>query len=174
MRSPIRHQLERRYRGLLIAAPSLAEQFEAHRSHLEAVAFRMLGSRAEADNALQEASLKLSRGVADWVANIGGWLTMLAGRAVWCAGFCRTTAEGNVAEASSPIDFVNHLTSSQRSQLWTNVFASRSPLCTTVIGNREGVANASGHPVAVRVRLRRARRRLKPLLMDGRSVQEAS
>jgi RNA polymerase sigma-70 factor (ECF subfamily) len=57
-----------------------AEQFEAHRSHLEAVAYRMLGSRAEAEDAVQEAWIRLSRSDADAVANLGGWLTTVVGR----------------------------------------------------------------------------------------------
>ena len=52
-----------------------AEQFEQHRAHLRAVAYRMLGSLSEADDAVQEAWLRLSRSDADAVANLGGWLT---------------------------------------------------------------------------------------------------
>ncbi|MFF4352209.1 sigma-70 family RNA polymerase sigma factor [Streptomyces sp. NPDC001530] len=58
----------------------LAERFEAHRSHLRAVAYRMLGSLAEADDAVQEAWLKLSRADAGRVDNLGGWLTTVVGR----------------------------------------------------------------------------------------------
>ena len=58
----------------------LAEQFEAHRSHLRAVAYRMLGSRAEADDAVQEAWLRLSRADADEIENLGGWLTTVVAR----------------------------------------------------------------------------------------------
>jgi len=58
----------------------LAERFESHRSHLRAVAYRMLGSLAEADDAVQEAWLKLSRVDAARVDNLGGWLTTVVGR----------------------------------------------------------------------------------------------
>jgi len=49
----------------------LAEQFESHREHLNRVAYRMLGSTGEAEDAVQEAWLRLSRSDADAVANLG-------------------------------------------------------------------------------------------------------
>jgi RNA polymerase sigma factor (sigma-70 family) len=58
----------------------LAEQFESHRGHLRAVAFRMLGSLTEADDAVQEAWLRLSCSDAGGVQNLGGWLTTVVGR----------------------------------------------------------------------------------------------
>ncbi len=58
----------------------LAEQFEAHRAHLRAVAYRMLGSPIEADDAVQEAWLRLSRADTSDVANLGGWLTTVVAR----------------------------------------------------------------------------------------------
>jgi RNA polymerase sigma factor (sigma-70 family) len=58
----------------------LAEQFEANRSHLRSVAYRMLGSRAEADDAVQEAWLHLSRAETSGVKNLGGWLTTVVAR----------------------------------------------------------------------------------------------
>ncbi|MBT2488251.1 sigma-70 family RNA polymerase sigma factor [Streptomyces sp. ISL-96] len=58
----------------------LAERFEAHRGHLRAVAYRMLGSLSEAEDAVQEAWLKLSRSDTTEVANLGGWLTTVVGR----------------------------------------------------------------------------------------------
>ncbi|WP_336206971.1 sigma factor [Nonomuraea sp. LPB2021202275-12-8] len=58
----------------------LADRFEAHRAHLRAVAYRMLGSASEADDALQEAWLRVSRAGADDVANLGGWLTTIVAR----------------------------------------------------------------------------------------------
>ena len=56
------------------------EQFEQFRPHLQAVAYRMLGSVTEADDALQEAWLRLSRADTGDVANLGGWLTTVVGR----------------------------------------------------------------------------------------------
>jgi len=58
----------------------LAERFEAHRPRLRAVAYRMLGSLAEADDAVQEAWLRLSRTDADAVDNLGAWLTTVVAR----------------------------------------------------------------------------------------------
>ncbi|MEU9083444.1 sigma-70 family RNA polymerase sigma factor [Streptomyces sp. NPDC048357] len=58
----------------------LARSFEEHRPHLRAVAYRMLGSLSEAEDAVQEAWLKLSRSDAGAVENLGGWLTTVVGR----------------------------------------------------------------------------------------------
>ena len=58
----------------------LAERFEAHRTHLTAVAFRMLGSLSEADDAVQEAWLRFSRSESGHVQNLGGWLTTIVAR----------------------------------------------------------------------------------------------
>jgi RNA polymerase sigma-70 factor (ECF subfamily) len=64
-----------------VSAPDLiTHEFEAHRVHLRAVAYRMLGSVSEADDALQEAWLRLSRADASGVHNMGGWLTTVVGR----------------------------------------------------------------------------------------------
>src|SRR5258706_13787958 len=58
----------------------LAEQFEANRTHLQAVAYRMLGSLSEADDAVQESWLHLSRSDTSGVKNLGGWLTTVVAR----------------------------------------------------------------------------------------------
>jgi RNA polymerase sigma-70 factor (ECF subfamily) len=58
----------------------LAQRFESHRTHLRAVAYRMLGSLSEADDAVQEAWLRLNRSDAGRVENLGGWLTTVVGR----------------------------------------------------------------------------------------------
>ena len=58
----------------------LAEQFEEHRAHLRAVAYRMLGSVSEVDDAVQEAWLRLSRADATGIDNLGGWLTTVVAR----------------------------------------------------------------------------------------------
>jgi RNA polymerase sigma factor (sigma-70 family) len=58
----------------------LARRFEEHRGRLRAVAYRMLGSLSEADDAVQEAWLRLSRSNADEVENLGAWLTTVVGR----------------------------------------------------------------------------------------------
>ena len=58
----------------------IAEQFETNRSHLRAVAYRMLGSLNEADDAVQEAWLRLSRSESGDIQNLGGWLTTVVAR----------------------------------------------------------------------------------------------
>ena len=58
----------------------LADRFEEHRTNLRAVAYRMLGSLAEADDAVQEAWLRLSRSDTSGVENLGAWLTTVVGR----------------------------------------------------------------------------------------------
>src|ERR687893_1341855 len=58
----------------------LAQQFEANRTRLRAVGYRMLGSLSEADDAVQETWLRLSRTDTSDVENLGGWLTTVVGR----------------------------------------------------------------------------------------------
>lgn len=69
----------------------LAVRFEEQRRHLEAVAYRMLGSLSEADDAVQDAWERLSRSDADKIENLGGWLTTVVARVclnkiprTWC------------------------------------------------------------------------------------------
>jgi RNA polymerase sigma factor (sigma-70 family) len=66
----------------------LTERFEEHRTRLRAVAYRMLGSVSEADDAVQEAWLRLSRTDASGVDNLGAWLTTVVGRV--CLNMLRT------------------------------------------------------------------------------------
>src|SRR5258706_16310213 len=58
----------------------LAERFEAHRTRLRAVAYKTLGSTSEADDAVQETWLRLSRSDSDNIENLGGWLTTVVAR----------------------------------------------------------------------------------------------
>src|SRR5438067_316707 len=58
----------------------LAERFEEHRAHLRAVAYRMLGSLSEADDAVQESWLRLCRSDPSGIENLGGWLTTVVAR----------------------------------------------------------------------------------------------
>ncbi|WP_327717833.1 sigma-70 family RNA polymerase sigma factor [Streptomyces sp. NBC_00490] len=76
----------------------LAERFEAHRGHLSAVAYRMLGSRAEADDAVQEAWFRLSRSDTRQVENLGGWLTTVVGRV------CLDMLRSRKARAEQPLE----------------------------------------------------------------------
>ncbi len=78
----------------------LAERFETHREHLRAVALRMLGSSLEADDAVQEAWLRLCRTDADAVDNLAGWLTTVVARV--CLDILRTrTRQEELPDAAS-------------------------------------------------------------------------
>ncbi len=83
----------------------LAEQFEASRPHLQAVAYRMLGSLPEADDAIQESWLRLSRSETSDIENLGGWLTTVVARI--CLDMLRQRhsrrEESLEASASEPI-----------------------------------------------------------------------
>jgi RNA polymerase sigma-70 factor, ECF subfamily len=68
----------------------LAERFQTHRYHLHAVAYRMLGSLSEADDAVQEAWLRVNRAGAEGVENLGRWLTTIVARV--CLDMLRTRA----------------------------------------------------------------------------------
>ena len=68
----------------------LAEQFEEHRPHVRAVAYRMLGSVNEAEDAVQEAWIRLSRTDVSGVDNLRGWLTTVVARV--CLDMLRTRA----------------------------------------------------------------------------------
>jgi RNA polymerase sigma-70 factor (ECF subfamily) len=76
----------------------LAERFEAYRGHLRAVAYRMLGSGAEADDAVQEAWFRLSRSDTRQVENLGGWLTTVVGRV------CLDMLRSRKARAEQPLE----------------------------------------------------------------------
>src|SRR5512132_1549960 len=79
----------------------LAKRFEEHRPHLRAVAYRMLGSVSEADDAVQEAWLRLSRSDADEIENLGGWLTTVVARV------SLNVLRSRKARAEEPIDEVH-------------------------------------------------------------------
>ncbi|MFF7735634.1 RNA polymerase sigma factor SigJ [Streptomyces sp. NPDC007984] len=74
----------------MTGSEELAGRFEEHRGHLRAVAYRMLGSLSEAEDAVQEAWLKLSRADAHDIQNLGGWLTTVIGRV--CLDLLRSRA----------------------------------------------------------------------------------
>jgi RNA polymerase sigma-70 factor (ECF subfamily) len=80
-------------------ADLLARRFEAHRDRLRAVALRMLGSSGEADDAVQEAWLRLSRTDAGAVDNLGGWLTTVVARI--CLDMLRSRARVAEREVSA-------------------------------------------------------------------------
>jgi RNA polymerase sigma factor (sigma-70 family) len=76
----------------------LAERFEEHRGHLRAVAYRMLGSPSDADDAVQEAWIRLSRSDSSAVENLRGWLTTVVGRVALDMLRSRTRREEPVGE----------------------------------------------------------------------------
>jgi RNA polymerase sigma factor (sigma-70 family) len=78
----------------------LAAEFEAHRARLTAVAHRMLGSSAEADDAVQEAWLRLSRSDAAVIDNLGGWLTTVVAR------LCLNQLQSRRSRREDPLDDV--------------------------------------------------------------------
>jgi RNA polymerase sigma-70 factor (ECF subfamily) len=81
----------------------LAERFEAHRSHLHGVARRMLGSPGEAEDAVQEAWLRLSRADARDIDNLGGWLTTVVARVCLDQLRSRKTKREQAIEPHMPV-----------------------------------------------------------------------
>ncbi len=76
------------------------DDFEAHRDYLRAVAYRMLGSRAEADDAVQEAWLRTARSDADSIRNIRAWLTTVVAR------ICLDLLRSRASRGEVPLDAV--------------------------------------------------------------------
>jgi RNA polymerase sigma factor (sigma-70 family) len=76
----------------------LAEEFETHRARLRAVAYRMLGSPSEADDAVQESWLRLSRSGPDGMENLGGWLTTVTARV------CLDMLRSRTSRREEPLD----------------------------------------------------------------------
>jgi RNA polymerase sigma factor (sigma-70 family) len=87
----------------------LAERFEQNRDHLRAVAYRMLGSIAEADDAVQEAWLRLTRTEAETIDNLGGWLTTVVARVCLDMLRARTARrEDELSEGQPPVPVTSH------------------------------------------------------------------
>jgi RNA polymerase sigma factor (sigma-70 family) len=76
----------------------LADRFEEHRPHLRAVAYRMLGSLTDADDAVQDAWLRLTRAGAGEVENLGGWLTTIVAR------ICLNMLRSRTTRREEPLD----------------------------------------------------------------------
>ena len=90
----------------------LADRFEQHRSHLRAVAYRMLGSVSDADDAVQEAWIRLSRSDSSAVENLGGWLTTVVARVALDMLRSRTSRrEEPVGEVPAPPADERHIRS---------------------------------------------------------------
>ncbi|MEZ0239988.1 MAG: sigma-70 family RNA polymerase sigma factor, partial [Chloroflexota bacterium] len=81
-----------------MAEADLSERFEEHRTHLRAVAYRMLGSLADTEDVVQDAWLRASRADTSEVRNLGGWLTTVVARL--CLDRLRTRA----SRREEPID----------------------------------------------------------------------
>jgi RNA polymerase sigma factor (sigma-70 family) len=81
---------------------TLDEMFEQHRGHLHAVAYRMLGSATEADDAVQEAWLRLARHGGDEIENLGGWLTTVTARICLNLLQARTTRRAGELDEALP------------------------------------------------------------------------
>jgi RNA polymerase sigma factor (sigma-70 family) len=105
----------------------LAYHFERYRPHLRAVAYRMLGSRSEADDAVQDAWLRLSRSGADGVENIGGWLTTMVARA------CMNMLRSRVHRREEPLD-------AHEPEFMTGADAESQPEDAAVLSDSVGLA----------------------------------
>ena len=81
----------------------LADRFEEHRPHLRAVAYRMLGSLADADDAVQDTWLRVSQADASQVDNLGGWLTTIVARICLNMLRARNTRRENLWTIAFPI-----------------------------------------------------------------------
>ncbi|PZS34555.1 MAG: RNA polymerase subunit sigma-70 [Pseudonocardiales bacterium] len=86
----------------------LAQRFEQNRAHLRAVAYRMLGSSAEADDAVQEAWLRLSRADASDLQNLGGWLRTVVARVSLDMLRARRSRREDFLDGDLPEPVVNH------------------------------------------------------------------
>src|SRR5262247_1732531 len=98
----------------------LAERFEEDRPHLRAVAYRMLGSASEADDAVQEAWFRLSRADTDEVENLRGWLTTVVSRV------CLDRLRSRAAKREDPLDELSLDTTSPGSTASSSASASTS------------------------------------------------
>jgi RNA polymerase sigma factor (sigma-70 family) len=107
-------------------SPWLAQQFENNRGHLRGVAYRMLGSLSEADDAIQETWLRLSRSDADKIQNLSGWLTTVVARV--CLDMLRSrTARAEESLETQPTSV-------------TNKPSTRDPEQETLLADSVGVA----------------------------------
>jgi RNA polymerase sigma factor (sigma-70 family) len=87
----------------------LAEQFEAHRDHLRAVAYRMLGSASEAEDAVQESWIRLGRADVDPIENLRAWLTTVVARVCLDMLRTRTSRREDPLETHVPDPIVGRL-----------------------------------------------------------------
>ena len=85
----------------------LAARFEDHRPRLRSVAYRMLGSLSEADDAVQDAWMRVTRADASMVDNLGGWLTTIVARV--CLNMLRARTTRHLEEAQDAERVANQL-----------------------------------------------------------------
>ena len=118
----------------------LADRFEEHRPHLRAVAYRMLGSLSEADDAVQDTWLRVSRAGADEVENLGGWLTTIVARI--CLNVLRSrnarreeSLDGHIPIPSSALRAYSN---PRRKHCWPILSASPSSSCSIPFHQRSG------------------------------------
>src|SRR5881392_1543244 len=104
----------------------LAQRFEANRTHLRGIAYRVLGSLSEADDAVQETWLRLSRSDASDIQNLSGWLTTVVARV------CLDMLRSRTARAEESLD-------AQPAPV-TNRPAIRDPEQETLLADSVGVA----------------------------------
>jgi RNA polymerase sigma factor (sigma-70 family) len=104
-----------------------AERFEEHRDHLRAVAYRMLGSLSEADDAVQETWLKASRADTSDVTNLAGWLTTVVGRV------CLDMMRSRKSKREDPLD-------GHRSEHSVQIFRRADPEQEVLLADSVGVA----------------------------------
>jgi RNA polymerase sigma factor (sigma-70 family) len=90
-----------------VTEQQLAEQFESHRAHLRRVAYRMLGSPTEADDAVQEAWLRLSRSDSETLVNLRAWLTTVVGRVCLDMLRSRQARREDLSDPHGPEPIVN-------------------------------------------------------------------
>ena len=111
----------------------LAQRFEEQRTHLRAVAYRMLGSLTEADDAVQDAWLRVSRASTTEVENLGGWLTTIVARV--CLNMLRSRTrrreEPFGVHLPDPVISPYPALNPRRRRCWRTRSASPSSSCST-------------------------------------------
>lgn len=112
----------------------LADQFEANRSHLRAVAYRMLGSVSEADDAVQETWLRLNRANSEEIENLSGWLTTVAARV--CLDLLRSRASRREEPLETPATELMAATAGQNNPEQDVVLADSVGLALLVVLDR--------------------------------------
>jgi RNA polymerase sigma factor (sigma-70 family) len=165
----------------------LAERFEAERTRLQAVAYRLLGSASEADDAVQEAWLRLSRADTSEVANLSGWLTTVVARV--CLDMLRSRRSRREQPLALDGEFMPDAADPEREALLAESvgLALLAVLQRLVPAERvafvlhdvfgvsfEEIAGIVGRsPVATRQLASRGRRRVQGAAEDGRAADVA-